>query len=94
MFVRCHDCVVEGCVSDLIEFAHVRLGAKDNAKGLKPHDAYGVSMCHAHHAEAHQHGEATFQRKYAIDLIAVALEFAAKSPVMEVREYAKALAKR
>jgi hypothetical protein len=88
-FVRGHDCVVEGCPDGPIEFAHVRLGAKDNGKGIKPHDCYGVSLCHAHHAESHSHGEATFQRKYAIDLIAVALEFAAKSPVVEVREYAK-----
>ncbi len=90
-FVRSHDCVVQGCADGPIEFAHVRLGAKDNAKGLKPHDAYGVSMCHAHHSEAHSHGESTFQRKYAIDLIGVALQFAARSPVVEVREYAKTI---
>lgn len=88
-FVRRFNCCVPGCVAGPIEFAHIRLGAQGNGVGIKPHDAHGISLCSDHHREAHQKGEATFAKKYGIDLQKLAREFAMKSPVPEVREYVR-----
>lgn len=46
---------------------------------MKPGDHWTISLCREHHAEQHQ-GEATFRVKYAIDPVALAMEFANKSP--------------
>lgn len=62
-----------------IEAAHVRLGAHAGM-GQKPGDDRAVSLCAKHHREAHDHGEATFQAKYGVDLAAVAARLWKLSP--------------
>lgn len=79
-FVREHHCSV-GCPGMPIEAAHVRIGT-DGGTGMKPGDDWTISLCHAHHAEQHQIGEPAFERKYNLDMKALAAEFAAKSPAL------------
>lgn len=89
-FVRSHHCVVPGCARLPIEAAHVRLGS-DGAMGVKPSDYFAVSLCgggDGHHAESHRIGEDSFQAKHGINLLALAAEFAAKSP--KAREISEA----
>ncbi len=78
-WVRKHHCSVPGCGKLPIECAHVRRGT-DGAKGLKPSDKWSISLCCAHHAEQHRIGEAAFERRYHIDLLELAGEFARRSP--------------
>lgn len=77
-----------GCYDDRIEFAHIRSAANAGI-GLKPHSAFGVSLCHAHHAEAHSIGHDTFARKYGLDLWALARTFVRNSPDTAMRESLK-----
>ena len=51
----------------------------------KPHDIFGVSLCRDHHVEQHSLGVDAFDRKYGIDLWALAAEFARRSPDAEMR---------
>lgn len=62
-----------------IEVAHVRVGAGAGI-GQKPDDWNTISLCRECHAEQHRLGEATFQKKYGIDMAAMAAEFAKASP--------------
>lgn len=78
-WVRGHGCSVRGCESDSIECAHVR-GGTDGAAGLKPSDFWTVSLCTEHHAEQHRLGERSFARRYGLDLLVLAREFARRSP--------------
>lgn len=61
-----------------IECAHVRRAANSGVS-MKPSDAYTVSLCRDCHAESHQ-GEATFERKHGVDLMALARKFFEQSP--------------
>ncbi len=56
--------------------------------GLKPWDGLTFPACHGHHREQHTIGEPEFQRRYGLNLRAICLEYAARSPVAEVRERA------
>jgi hypothetical protein len=78
-WVRKHQCCVPGCANRDIECAHVRTGS-DGGVGMKPSDRWCISLCAHHHREQHDIGEGAFERRYAIDLHELALEFAAKSP--------------
>lgn len=78
-WVRRHRCSVPGCLAGPIECAHVRSGT-DGGCALKPSDRWTISLCRAHHAEQHRIGEAAFERRYALDLIALAEVFARRSP--------------
>lgn len=81
-FVRSHHCVVPGCENMPIEVAHVRAGS-DAGMSRKPSDWFTVSLCGGpggHHSEQHRIGEGPFERKYSIDLHALAGEFASASP--------------
>lgn len=62
-----------------IECAHVRNGT-DGGTGIKPGDAWSWSACRDHHSEQHQIGEPAFERKYGLNLKALAAEFFRKSP--------------
>lgn len=84
-FVRGHACCVPGCQDGPIEFAHVRTGT-DGGTALKPSDTHGISLCVEHHREQHQIGEPAFERRYRIDMKALAAEFARKSPDIAMRE--------
>jgi len=70
-FVRSFGCSVPLCMTNTpIEFAHLR-SAANAGTALKPHDAFGVSLCGAdpargiegHHAEYHRIGHRSFQQK-------------------------------
>ena len=78
-WVRRHHCCVPGCDSVPVECAHVRHGT-DGGTGLKPSDRWAISLCRAHHREQHQIGESLFEKKYNIDLIELATNFARRSP--------------
>ena len=82
-FVRDHACCVPGCNGGPIEVAHLRVGT-DAATGRKASDWFTISLCFAHHrgGEDNQHslGEPSFEKKFGIDLHALAAEFAEKSP--------------
>ena len=78
-WVRRHHCCVPGCLCIPIECAHVRTGTNGGI-GLKPSDRWTVSLCSAHHAEQHRIGERRFEQRYALDLLALAKSFAARSP--------------
>ncbi len=52
---------------------------------LKPHDRFCVPLCNEHHAE--QEGRTkTFERKYGIDLWAIAAELARQSPDLTMKK--------
>lgn len=71
-----------------IEACHLRDLAPLGHGGPKPPDAYVCPMCRAHHQESEKR-ERRWQEDYGLDLMALALEFAAKSPDPRVREAAK-----
>jgi hypothetical protein len=83
-FLRRHHCVVTGCMAEPIEVSHIRT-AKNAGTALKPHDAFAVSMCPGHHAEYHRDGHHTFERRYRVNLNAIAAEFVRRSPDLEMR---------
>lgn len=83
-WVKSHGCCVPHCDSSEIEFAHLR-SAANAGTGQKPHDGFGVSLCRKHHDEQHSLGVAAFDRKYGIDLWALAAEFARYSPDVDMR---------
>jgi hypothetical protein len=67
-----------------VDFAHLRSAANAGA-GQTPHDIFGVSLCRVHHDEQHRIGADAFNKKYGIDLWAMAAEFARRSPDWEMR---------
>jgi hypothetical protein len=83
-WVKSHGCCVPGCPDASIEFAHLR-SAANAGKGQTPHDAFGISLCRAHHDEQHCIGAASFARKYYIDPWALAAEFARRTPDYQMR---------
>lgn len=83
-WVRAHGCCVPDCPATRIEFAHLRCAANAGV-GQKPHDAFGISLCRAHHDEQHRIGAVSFSQKYQIDLWALAAEFARRSPDQAMR---------
>lgn len=73
-----HECCACGATAR-IECAHVRVGT-DGGMGQKPSDWWTISLCHDCHNEQHRTGERSFERKYKIDMKALAEEFFARSP--------------
>lgn len=78
-WVRRHHCCVPSCLNTPVECAHVR-GGGDGGIALKPSDRWVISLCSAHHREQHQVGEREFERRYQLDLVGLAKEFARASP--------------
>lgn len=78
-WVRRHRCSVPDCREGPIEAAHVRCGT-DGGQGIKPSDRWVVSLCRAHRAEQHGIGERAFEDRYGLELVALAEEFARRSP--------------
>ena len=77
-FVRGFSCCV--CHSTVnIEAAHVRLGSH-TGMGQKPDDWQVVGLCRKCHAEQHRLGEASFAKRYGLDLQEIADAFAKASP--------------
>ena len=87
-WVKSHGCCVPGCCATTIDFAHFR-SAANAGMARKPHDGFGVSLCRAHHIEQHNLGLETFERKYGVDLQALAVEFARRSPDVDMRKALK-----
>jgi Putative HNHc nuclease len=83
-WVRSHGCCVPECMAHQVEFAHLR-SAANAGLAQKPHDIFGVSLCRTHHDEQHRIGATSFERKYGIDLWALAAEFARRSPDQKMR---------
>ena len=77
-WVREHACCVSGCDGRPIHAHHIRT-ADNSGTGLKPSDRWVVSLCGVHHHLVHQ-GQDSFERIHAVDLSALAAEFARKSP--------------
>jgi hypothetical protein len=70
---------VPGCEQIPIECAHVR-NETDGGIGIKPSDRWTISLCAFHHREQHEIGEVAFEARYSLDMAALAIEFASKSP--------------
>jgi hypothetical protein len=87
-FVRSFGCCVPGCEDGPIEFAHVR-SAANAGTSLRPHDAFAISLCTSHHREQHNIGQPAFERKYGIDMSALAASFVKASPDSAMRESLK-----
>lgn len=92
-FVRSHLCVAHDTLWPTpcygkISAAHLRDLAPLGHGGPKPSDNWCVSMCLRHHRESEKREQA-WQAERRLDLMALALEFAAKSPDPRVREAAK-----
>lgn len=87
-FVRRHQCCVPGCEAGPVVFAHVR-SAANSGTSLKPHSAFGISLCDNHHREQHQVGQPQFERTHGIDMGALAAAFVKASPDIAMRESLK-----
>ena len=48
----------------------------------KPDDRYALPLCARHHAEGHNGGWRTFERKYNCDLVGAAMGYAERSPFL------------
>lgn len=89
-WLRSFQCIVPFCDAAVIEVSHIRTAANAGT-GLKPHDAFSLPMCggidpDSHHAEYHRIGHQSFERKYGLNLAALAAEFARLSPDKDMRE--------
>lgn len=82
-WVRGHECAVLATAGHAcnwkIEAAHVRRGT-DGGTAVKPGDEWAIPLCSLAHAEQHRIGEAAFERKYGIDMKAIARDLARRSP--------------
>jgi hypothetical protein len=61
---------------------HIR-SALTAGTGMKPPDWATVCLCSVHHDEGHRAGWATFSEKHRIDLPALAITLAARSPYLK-----------
>ena len=87
-FVKRHACSIRGCRGAPIEFAHLRTAA-NSGKDIKPHDWHGISLCREHHRRAHAVGHDTLAQENGMTfemLVAIAAEFARRSPDKTMRE--------
>lgn len=77
-FVRRHACSACGSHAP-IECAHVRTGT-GGGMGVKPSDRWCISLCKTCHQEQHRIGERAFEKRWNIDMKAIAEAFAKASP--------------
>lgn len=87
-FVRSHACCACTAGMPPIEVAHVR-SRTDGGMGMKPGDYWTISLCRNCHAEQHRVGEAEFERRYGIDMKALARAFVQASPKRRELEQAR-----
>lgn len=82
-WVRAQGCFLHlpECVGLRVHAHHERRGSSAGW-GRKPDDRCVLPLCARHHAEGHNGGWRTFEKKYACDLIAVALDYAERSPYL------------
>ena len=82
-WVKMHRCSVEDCATGTrIDPHHVK------TRGAGGGDHWAIPMCRQHHDEIAKvnGGPWTFQRKYGIDMYALAVHFASHSKVREIRD--------
>ena len=79
-WIRGHECVLNGlaCMGRL-EAAHVRTGT-DGGTSVKPSDSWTLPLCSYHHLLQHNMGETNFERRYGINMKAIASELWQRSP--------------
>lgn len=87
-FVRSDECCIAGrngheCHGRII-LAHVRTGT-DGGEGIKPSAWWTISLCDDAHMLQHALGEPGFERRFGIDMKALAREFAARSPDFKMK---------
>jgi hypothetical protein len=85
-------CIVPGCEVRPLEFCHVRAGLPEGEQAgisTKPHDAFAVGMCSAHHREQHAIGEKSFEKKYGVKLLETALALSRISPDQDIQRKAR-----
>lgn len=68
-----------------VECCHVRDVAPNGHGGGKPGDEWSVGMCRRHHRESEKREEAWGQ-EMGIDVRALAIEYAQRSPSRKIRE--------
>lgn len=83
-WIRGRACIIADCAERIIQACHVRDNLPANAgrggMGKKPGDNWTVPMCWLHHKEQGDINEGPFERKYGINLVALAEKYAAASP--------------
>lgn len=84
-WTRGFNCSVPGCPCRPVRFHHLR-NAANSSKGNKPHSAFGIPLCDAHHEEWHLKGEKTFVAEHKIKPYALANWFLHNSPDTAMRE--------
>lgn len=94
-FIRGFACALfgkEGHVcTGKIEAAHARTGT-NGSMGKKPGDDWCLPLCggpDGAHAEQHRLGESAFEKKYGIDMKAIAMRLANISPHLKKLKFAK-----
>ena len=73
--IRALGCCVSGCWHTPIDPHHVRTAA-NSGTGMKPSDDFVVGICAYHHRIGHHIGWKTFQKRYGVDLMALAKKLA------------------
>lgn len=80
-WIRSLPCCVPGCREPSV-CAHVRQNS-GGGMGMKPHDRWTVPLCDKHHKEQHAVSHKAFDTAHHLDLRALAIRLAAKSPHIE-----------
>jgi hypothetical protein len=68
-----------------VHCCHVRIGT-DGGSAQKPSDWWTFPACERHHVYQHYVGERQFEGRYELDLKAVALALARRSPDLPMRQ--------
>lgn len=78
-FIKQHECANPACKKHPVDPAHVRKGT-DGGAGIKPSDWWTIPLCRPCHDRQHRVGEPAFERETGIDMKALALAMAKRSP--------------
>jgi hypothetical protein len=81
-------CGISGCHERPIH-AHHHRSAATAGTAVKPGDEWVVNLCWKHHAEGHNGGWKTFERRNGVDLADHAMWLAAQSPDPRIKQSAK-----
>lgn len=81
-WIKLQPCAVRrGTCSGVMHPHHIR-SANTAGTGMLPPDCFAVPLCASHHAEGHHRGWRTFEAKYGVDLLHLALWLARTSPYL------------
>ena len=88
-WIRQQPCAVQcGACVPRMHAHHVRTNTMAGI-GRRPPDAWAIPLCALHHMEGHRIGWRTFEARYRIDLIALAIAMARLSPVLSLDQRGK-----